>query len=723
MVACARYHAALRARVGAWKSRDDRFGLTLHSSWGAAATSTIKTVGPLLRSFPSLVSYVHTCPSYNCSVDAEIATLTNLTSLSLSSSYGFNSWPSLSNLTKLQTFSLTCTYGYYPSYGVPYDASLLAGITTLTSVTIYSGPYYYAFSILPDITASTGLVTLKLAGNFTTLPDTFSGFVNLTTIDFSGNPQLKKLPASLASCPKLTYLTCSSCNLSSDDSFFDMSNTKINYISLSSNNIKSVPTSLCTLPTSVPIGTQQVFFDGNALTSFPSCFSQNSKLAYLSMTNTNFSSFPTSILGLTGMSRLSMRYNAQPLVGNFDFSLLTSLVYLDITSAQIVGAFPNSLAGISTLYSITAPGNNFQGTIAPNFFQNLGSFTYLEITGSSVSGAFPAVTNARSLTTLYCGRNRFTSLPDGFQNTTYLAYIDFSDNQLTSIPADSVWKSLTRLRNLWIGGNTELTGLLPTFWAQQANFPNINSVNMSFTGYYGDFPNINSSSLRYAYFSGAGLNGRIQGFTQANGLYELTLDRNALTGTIPNSIGSASTGALYLQRLDLSYNILSGALPVYFTSLTSLTTLVLNNNGFSGAVPNVNLLTGLTTLQIQNNQFELCSANPGIGYRLQGRCNVTNNAFPDACGCGNYYTYCSVNTTCPAPDYVPISTPYTIPVPIKPPTAAPVPVPVFTPALIATPSQSTTPVDDSQEPIGAASPIALSAAVVFCSALLAALIM
>lgn len=653
--------------------------------------------------------------------------MTNLTTLSLISTYGFSTWPAFEKLTQLQSLYISVSYATYPGYGGShYNASSFAGITTLTSV-IVSSSYYYGFTDVPDFSASKGLVTLKLLGNFSTIPDVFTGYVNLTTLDFSGNPYLTKLPASLSGCAKLNTLSCTGCNLTLDDSFFDMSNTALTTLSLSSNNIKSIPTSLCTLPTGSGIVSQTLILESNPVSSVPACFAQNTKLALIYFYSSNFSSFPTPILGLTGLNRLNMRYNMQAVTGNLDFSLLTKLTVIDFTQFLLNGAFPSSLSKIPTLYQITMPGNKLQGAIPDNFFQNLTALYSIDITGSSVTGPFPSsVNNSKTITYLGCGGNKFTSLPDSIQNNTGLSYVDFSDNLLTTIPADSIWKNLRYLRQLDIGGNTELTGLLPSFWAQGSVFPYIQRVNMSFTNYYGDFPNLNTSTLQYAYVSGAGLNGRIQGFTLASGLRELLLDRNALTGTLPNSIGSATTGATALTRLDLSYNVMSGALPVYFTSLTQLATLALNNNGFSGAVPNVNLLYYLTKLQIQNNQFDLCSANPGISTRLSGNCNATNNAVPNACGCENYYTYCSVNTTCPAPDYVPVSTPYSIPVPVKPPTAAPVVVPVFTPADTATPSQSTFPVPVEStlepEPTAAASTVALSAALVVCTAL-AALIM
>lgn len=690
-------------------------------------------------SVPGVTSFTASCYSA-CALPDSLNTWVNLTTLSLTSSYGFTAYPAdLSALTKLKTLTISATYATYPTYGgVMYNASsFLAGVTSLTSLSI-SSVADYGFNAVPNFSGNKGLLTFAYRGGATSMPDDiFTGFVNLTSVDVSYCTYLAKLPSSLSTCTKLNSVLGSYTNLTSDDSWFDMTNTQVQTISAGSMGAKAFPSSLCKL-SAAPYLNQLVtiLFDYNLVSSVPSCLGDSSaaKLGYISFYNSNFTSFPSS-LALPGLTRLGIRYNYSPINANLDFSAMTQLRALDLTGCKIYGAFPTGLSSATALGTLYLGGNRFQGTMPSNFFNTLTVLTYFDISqGNQLSGAFPDLTQARSLQTISASGNHFTSIPDSIRNCTYLSSIDFSDNLLTTLPSDTIFKSFAYLGTFYMGGNTELTGLLPTWWASSGTLA---YLNLSYTNFYGDFPNLNSSSLRNVYISASGLNGRIGGFTKASYLYDLRLDRNLLTGSIPNSIGNTG-GATGLSFLDVSYNLLSGPLPAYFTSLTQLTTANLNDNGFTGAVPNVGIMTNLAALKIQNNQFDLCAANPGITYRLSGKCNVTNNLFPNACDCANFYTtYCAVNVTCPAPDFVPVATPYTIPVPVKGPTAAPVTVPVFTPAdtttpqnptsaptstsPTSTPTSSTVTEPNEPAPTAAASAVVLSVAVVLCAALASAL--
>jgi len=80
----------------------------------------------------------------------------------------------------------------------------------------------------------------------------------------------------------------------------------------------------------------------------------------------------------------------------------------------------------------------------------------------------------------------------------------------------------------------------------------------------------------------------------------LNLSNNLLTGAIPAEIGSL----INLQSLALSYNQLSGTIPIEIGNLTNLTSLYLHNNQLSGNIPaEIGNLINLKFLALAYNQL------------------------------------------------------------------------------------------------------------------------
>lgn len=669
-----------------------------------------------------------------CAIDATVTRWTNMTKLIFSSTYAWTSYPtSLSAMTKLTELTIFATTPFYPGMGgAQFPATITSDLPNLTFLSVLS--YDFGWTTVPDFSASTKLQKIVLSSDaFESIPDIFTNFKSLVTLDIGSNYKVSKLPPSLSQCTNLTTLIATSCNLSLPDSFFDMSNTKLTSMDFDYNKMTSIPASLCDLTRTVPAGTTvRLNLENNPIASVASCFGMNTKLTALSLLNTKMTSFPTPFLSLSGLTRLFWNRNEFSMTANVDVSSLSKLTYIDITNIKLVGAFPNTLSSLTGLSTFAASGNTFKGSMADNFFQRLTQLRYFAVSGSELTGAFPStVGSAGTVTSLIAAGNRFTSLPNSLQNLTNLAFIDFSDNQLATIPSDAIWKHMSKLQSIAIGGNVQLNGPLPTFWAQSADFPSLDTVNMSYTGFTGNFPSINSTKLVNVYITDSSLDGTISAITRATKLQELRLARNILTGSIPDSISTATA----LTRFEVSNNMLSGSLPSNFNLLSDLVYFVVNDNGLTGALPYVDSLNRLTYFQVQNNQFDLCAVNPQVSYRVQGYCNVTNNAFPNACRCPTYYSRCTAQTTCPPPDYVPtINPPVDIPVPVKPPTAPVAPAPVFAPSETSTPGQAAAPswpvpaprlsaIDEPMVPTAASSNVAVSAVMIVCSALFVAIFM
>ncbi len=92
------------------------------------------------------------------------------------------------------------------------------------------------------------------------------------------------------------------------------------------------------------------------------------------------------------------------------------------------------------------------------------------------------------------------------------------------------------------------------------------------------------------------------------GLLSLQLQGNSLTGSIPASL----FGITGIQLIDLSANSLSGTVVTTFSTLDSLSQLLLNDNNLTG-VPNFSSLAALSDFQIQDNRLLLSHLVPNAG--------------------------------------------------------------------------------------------------------------
>ena len=89
--------------------------------------------------------------------------------------------------------------------------------------------------------------------------------------------------------------------------------------------------------------------------------------------------------------------------------------------------------------------------------------------------------------------------------------------------------------------------------------------------------------------------------TDLTGLTELDLGWNSLSGTIPSAIGQL----LELRKLSLYRNQLTGSIPASITSLTKLTNLSLFFNQLSGTIPtDIGSLQNLVTVHLGLNKLQ-----------------------------------------------------------------------------------------------------------------------
>uniref|UniRef100_A0A7N0U1Z0 non-specific serine/threonine protein kinase n=1 Tax=Kalanchoe fedtschenkoi TaxID=63787 RepID=A0A7N0U1Z0_KALFE len=284
------------------------------------------------------------------------------------------------------------------------------------------------------------------------------------------------------------------------------------------------------------------------------------------------------------------------------FGACAGLRSLELSSNLIdFSASESGSSGFSKLESLDLSHNRLQGSgvIVKIVSGGCSNLTRLSLNSNKISGDV-AVSNCVSLSHLDISSNNFSgSFPSLGASCLSLQHLDLSGNKFAG-PVGSGIASCTQLRLLNLSSN-QFTGSLPTLASKS-----VESVYLSNNDFSGEIP----STL-------AQVCGR---------LLELDISGNALSGTVPASLGSCLmlsylnvasnnlTGELpidvflkmkNLNKLSVSFNQFTGTLPDSLPELTKLESLDLSSNNISGSVPSglcQNLSSnGLKELYLQNN--------------------------------------------------------------------------------------------------------------------------
>ncbi|KAI8613215.1 hypothetical protein BC830DRAFT_1066833 [Chytriomyces sp. MP71] len=185
------------------------------------------------------------------------------------------------------------------------------------------------------------------------------------------------------------------------------------------------------------------------------------------------------------------------------------------------------------------------------------------------------------------------------------ARVHAKDETYSSIPHQFGY--LQKLRDLDLGCNN-LTGPIP-FELFNLKLTLLNLERNKLTGTLPDaiscLSNLKFLNLSFNEMSGK-LTPKIGSLTQ---LFLLDLHRNYFEGDIPIEIGKC----ISLQKLDLGANKFTGAIPPTLSNLSQLRVLSLTRNSLTGAVPpDLSLLTHLDVLALGGNFL-----NPIIPIELE----------------------------------------------------------------------------------------------------------
>ncbi|GJU26537.1 probable leucine-rich repeat receptor-like protein kinase [Tanacetum coccineum] len=235
------------------------------------------------------------------------------------------------------------------------------------------------------------------------------------------------------------------------------------------------------------------------------------------------------------------------------------IVSLGLSSMGLVGQLVGDIGGLTALTSLDLSFNGgLTGSISPRI-GDLKSLNILILAGCSFTGNIPPeLGNLQELSFLALNTNNLTGeIPSSLGSLSKLYWLDLAENRLTgSIPVST---------------NTE-RGL---------------------------------DQLKHAkhfHFNKNKLSGRIpeQLFSDDMVLIHVLFDGNQLTGKIPTTIGYVQT----LEVLRLDRNALSGEVPLNLNNLTSLSELNLAHNNLVGDLPDLNGMNALSYVDLSNNSFQ-----------------------------------------------------------------------------------------------------------------------
>ncbi|CAL9767454.1 unnamed protein product [Musa acuminata subsp. burmannicoides] len=265
-------------------------------------------------------------------------------------------------------------------------------------------------------------------------------------------------------------------------------------------------------------------------------------------------------------------------VCSYDNGTTCHITQLRVYALDVKGAIPDELQNLTYLTSLVLSQNYLTGPV-PAFIGNLTKLQDLSFGTNALSGSIPKeLGKLTSLTSLGLGTNNFTGpIPLELGNLTNLQQL-YIDSCGASGEFPSTISRLSSLQTLWASGNN-FTGKFPDF--SQTSLATLRIQGNSFDGpipsslsnmtkvtdlRIGDIQN-GSSSLAF--------------IRNLSSLSVLILRNCRISDILPSDFSRFTS----LQRLDLSFNNLTGQIPQSLFNLSLLSYLFLGNNSLSGSLP------------------------------------------------------------------------------------------------------------------------------------------
>ncbi|KAL5720648.1 hypothetical protein ACHQM5_013294 [Ranunculus cassubicifolius] len=262
---------------------------------------------------------------------------------------------------------------------------------------------------------------------------------------------------------------------------------------------------------------------------------------------------------LSELTTLDLSFNKEitgsltPRIG--DLKKLTTLVLL---GCGFTGNIPPEIGNLAALTFLALNANNFSGTIPPSLGK-LSELYWLDLAENQLGGSIPVSTDTAP----------------GLDMLLKAKHFHFNKNQLSGVIPAKLFNPQMILIHVLFDGNQFTGGIPVTFGVVKT----LEVLRLDRNLLQGSVPrNINNLTT----------------------LFELHLANNQLSGPIPNLLGMNA-----LNYVDLSNNsFTSSVAPPWFSTLTSLTALVMENANLQGAMPQTTFsFPQMQQVMLKNNNF------------------------------------------------------------------------------------------------------------------------
>ncbi|XWS25037.1 hypothetical protein CRYUN_Cryun27aG0036500 [Craigia yunnanensis] len=486
-----------------------------------------------------------------------LSNLTVLTYLNLSNAmFNDSITTQFANLTSLTELDLSCSFSVVDYSSV---SSSLSSTLTIDSGSLYT--YINRGSL-----SASNLNWLQRLNNLRKL--------RLSGVDLSEASRSTMWAKSISNLSKLRLLDLSNCSISGKVPVEQLLNlTSLNYLFMGFNFIESqIPNKLANL----------------------------TSLSVLDLTRSNLQGY---IPYLPQLKELYVGNNSDLMVDLHSMFAVPwpQLESIDISSTQVIGSIPPSIANITSLVDFIAYNCLIQGQI-PASMMNLSMLEQLSLDMNNLTGEIsPSISNLKSLQYLSLIQNSFYgSIPNTMCSISSLRYLALASNSFIGNLPDC------------IGQLHDLSYLVVYFNKMNGTIPSLSSLYQNSTPY---MVGLGSSGLTVKVdqlpfppkfqpeilsLDSCNLGGKIPDFiSNLTQLAFLSLSNNSLSGTIPSWLFNLPN----LGYLDISFNRLQGVIPpnIKLKSFFIQTTLILRNNQLQGSIPQQ--LENIEILDLSSNNF------------------------------------------------------------------------------------------------------------------------
>jgi Leucine-rich repeat (LRR) protein len=433
---------------------------------------------------------------------------------------------------------------------------------------------------------------LDLSGNFLggnmSIPEFIGSLKTLTYLDLSNMNFIGRVPPQLGNLTKLVYLDIHKDSLY-PDAFAHAYSSDVSWLA-SLHSLQQLDMSGVNLSAAVDWV--------HAVNNLPNL--RVLYLGYCSLTSSTPSLLHNNLTVLEELYLFSNPFNS-PTAPNWYWDV-TSLKSLDMEGCGLSGPFPDELGNLTMLEDLDMGWNSIEGMI-PSTLKNLCRLQMVYLAGNNIGGDITDLIQRLpncswdSLQELFLFRTNMTGTTlKSVLNLTALSVLYIQDNLLSgSVPVEI--GTLKYLTGLHIGNNS-FSGVISE--AHFSSLTNLESIDLSHTNlkvvvapdWKPPF------DLETADLSSCRLGPQFPSWLrwQKSILY-LEMPDAGLIGRIPNWFWTTFSNAMHL---DLSYNQLSGELPVNLEFM-SVQELFLRSNHLTGSIPQ--LPTSIVLLDISKNSL------------------------------------------------------------------------------------------------------------------------